>query len=75
MNDERLDNTFFALVETTKGVDNLIDYFFAFIGRKTDFFTEKDRAFKLVNEAMSEHYETWKTEKDRKEKVAREKAA
>jgi hypothetical protein len=38
MSDERLDSSFFYMVEQAKGLDNLIDYLFDFVERKTEFF-------------------------------------
>jgi len=44
----------------------LVDYFFDFIERKTDFFAQEERAFKLVNDCMKMHLTSWKAAKEKK---------
>ena len=72
MSDERLDSSFFYMVEQAKGLDNFIDYLFDFVERKTEFFSQEERAFKLVNDCMKTHLESWKAAKEKKEKIQRE---
>jgi hypothetical protein len=47
----------------------LVDYFFDFIERKTDFFAQEERAFKLVNDCMKMHLTSWKAAKEKKDVI------
>ena len=56
MSVENFDNLFLSIAQQCEngGIKELLNYFFGFLGRRTDFFygATKDEAFKVVTEAF-----------------------
>ncbi|CEL93907.1 unnamed protein product [Vitrella brassicaformis CCMP3155] len=56
--EERFDSFFMKVAEEARGIDNLMDYFFSFLERKTDFFTgvqDSKMAEQTVMKAFHKH--------------------
>jgi len=78
MHDERFDGFFMQVAQQAGGIDNILDAFFGFLNRKTDFFSgaEEGKARSLVNV----HLEKWmvegrkKREEDKEKHLAADKA-
>ena len=73
MEDERFDGMFMQVAQQAGGIENILDVFFGFLNRKTDFFTGADegKSRSLVNV----HLEKWIAEGKRKADEDREKNA
>lgn len=69
MADERFDSMLLAIAQQQQGIDGILDTFFSFLNRKTDFFTQPDMARRSVQQAMS-RYLAEAEEKQRKAKEA-----
>ncbi|GET87067.1 hypothetical protein, conserved [Leishmania tarentolae] len=69
MADERFDSMLLAIAQQQQGIDGILDTFFSFLSRKTDFFTQPDMARRSVQQAMN-RYLVEAEEKQRKAKEA-----
>ncbi|GMH94097.1 hypothetical protein TrST_g4075 [Triparma strigata] len=80
-NDDRFDGMFMNLAQQVRGIDPLLDTFFGFLRRKTDFFTGADdqQAMKKVMEALMKQKkfvdDDKKKAEEKKAKKAKEAAA
>ncbi|ORC86332.1 uncharacterized protein TM35_000292140 [Trypanosoma theileri] len=71
-NDERFDTMLLAIAQQHDGIDAILDTFFSFLGRKTDFFTHPDMARSAVQRALDRHL-TQAEEKLRKKQAEEKK--
>ncbi|KAK7195972.1 Nudc/CS domain containing protein [Novymonas esmeraldas] len=56
MADERFDSMLLAIAQQQpNGIDGILDTFFSFLGRKTDFFTQPEMARQSVQRCMDRH--------------------
>ncbi|KAG5483164.1 hypothetical protein CUR178_04739 [Leishmania enriettii] len=73
MADERFDSMLLAIAQQQqqqeRGIDGILDTFFSFLSRKTDFFTQPDMARRSVQQVM-DRYVSVAEEKQRKAKEA-----
>ncbi|KEG09955.1 nuclear distribution protein C like protein [Trypanosoma grayi] len=53
--DERFDSMLLAIAQQHDGIDSILDTFFSFLGRKTDFFTQPGLARTAVQRALDRH--------------------
>lgn len=53
--DERFDSMLLAIAQQHEGIDSILDTFFSFLGRKTDFFTQPPMARAAVQRALDRH--------------------
>ncbi|EKF98764.1 hypothetical protein TCSYLVIO_010327 [Trypanosoma cruzi] len=53
--DERFDTMLLAIAQQHDGIDSILDTFFSFLGRKTDFFTQPQKARESVQRALERH--------------------
>ncbi|CCW69813.1 unnamed protein product [Phytomonas sp. Hart1] len=63
---ERFDSMLMAVAKQQDGIDGILDVFFSFLNRKTDFFTQPEMARATVNKFMSRYL----TEAEEKKKRA-----
>jgi len=74
MDDERFDGMYMNMAQQVGGIDTLLDSFFGFMRRKTDFFSgaqSEDAARETVLKAFTKNKE--RADEDTREKVAKEK--
>ncbi|KAG5509381.1 hypothetical protein JKF63_06691 [Porcisia hertigi] len=69
MADERFDSMLLAIAQQQQGIDGILDTFFSFLSRKTDFFTQPDMARRTVQNIM-DRYLAAAEEKQRKAQAA-----
>ncbi|KAG5483303.1 hypothetical protein LSCM1_04845 [Leishmania martiniquensis] len=69
MADERFDSMLLAIAQQQQGIDGILDTFFSFLSRKTDFFTQPEMARRSVQQVMDRHVAAAE-EKQRKAKEA-----
>ncbi|KPA77208.1 hypothetical protein ABB37_07118 [Leptomonas pyrrhocoris] len=55
MADERFDSMLLAIAQQQQGIDGILDTFFSFLSRKTDFFTQSDMARRSVQQVMDRY--------------------
>ncbi|KPI84527.1 hypothetical protein ABL78_6412 [Leptomonas seymouri] len=55
MADERFDSMLLAIAQQQQGIDGILDTFFSFLSRKTDFFTQPDMARRSVQQVMDRY--------------------
>lgn len=55
MADERFDSMLLAIAQQQQGIDGILDTFFSFLSRKTDFFTQPDMARQSVQQVMDRY--------------------
>lgn len=53
--EERFDSMLLAIAQQHEGIDSILDTFFSFLGRKTDFFTQPSMARAAVQRALDRH--------------------
>ncbi|KAG8345122.1 N terminal conserved domain [Trypanosoma vivax] len=53
--EERFDSMLLAIAQQHEGIDAILDTFFSFLGRKTDFFTQPPMARAAVQRALDRH--------------------
>ncbi|CAJ1019570.1 conserved hypothetical protein [Leishmania braziliensis MHOM/BR/75/M2904] len=69
MPDERFDSMLLAIAQQQEGIDGILDTFFSFLSRKTDFFSQPDMARRSVHQVM-DRYLAAAEEKQRKAQEA-----
>lgn len=74
MSDERFDTMLLAIAQQHRGIDPLLETFFSFLSRKTDFFAHPDMAKEAVEKAMSRHLAKAKEAQDKKRREEDAKA-
>lgn len=52
---DKFDGLFMTGVQQAQGIDNYFDALFSFFARKTDFFSQEDRAMTTVNQYLTKH--------------------
>ena len=52
---ERFDGLFMTAVQQAQGIEGFFDALFSFFGRKTDLYSQEDRAMTMVNEFLTKH--------------------
>jgi hypothetical protein len=55
MADERFDSMLLAIAQQQQNIDGILDTFFSFLSRKTDFFTQPDMARSSVQQVMNRY--------------------
>lgn len=55
MADERFDSMLLAIAQQKEGIDGILDTFFSFLSRKTDFFTQPEMARASVQKVMDRY--------------------
>ena len=72
----QFDGLFMTGVQQAQGIDNFFDNLFGFFARKTDFYTEEEKAYTIVNKYLNKHIGAFKDDKKKQEalKVAKAKA-
>lgn len=73
MADERFDGVLMAVAQQQEGIDGILNVFFSFLFRKTDFFTQPDLAKSVVQKNM-DRYLALGEEKVRKQQQAMKEA-
>ena len=58
-------------VQQSQGIDNFFDNLFGFFARKTDLYTQEDRALTMVNQYLKKHIEQFKADKEKKASIER----
>lgn len=75
--DGKYDGVFYTIVQSSggQGYDSLFDEVFSWLRRKTDFFTDKEKAEKVIAQAGEKHAIGFQTDKVSKEKEDVERKA
>ena len=60
---DKFDGLFMTGVQQAQGIDNYFDCLFSFFARKTDFYSQEERALTTVNQYLTKHIELFKNEK------------
>ena len=58
-------------VQQSQGIDNFFDNLFGFFARKTDLYTQEDRALTMVNQYLKKHIDQFKSDKEKKASIER----
>ena len=57
---DKFDGLFMTGVQQAQGIDNFFDCLFGFFARKTDFYSQEERAMTTVNQYLTKHIELFK---------------
>jgi hypothetical protein len=74
MSDERFDGIFMNVVQQSQGIEEFFDNMFGFLGRKTDFYTQEEKALTIVTRCLTHHIQVFNKDKERKEAIEKKKA-
>ena len=78
---ERFDGLFMTAVQQAQGIEPFFDSLFSFFGRKTDLYTQEEKAMTMVNQFLTMHIGEFKKNVaaqeaiNKKKKEANDKAA
>jgi len=73
MGDERFDGIFMNVVQQSEGIEEFFDNMFGFLGRKTDFYTQEEKALTIVTRALTHHIQVFNKNKVRKEAIEKKR--
>lgn len=57
---DKFDGLFMTAVQQAQGIDNFFDHLFSFFGRKTDLFSQEERAYTMINGHLTKHINEFK---------------
>ena len=66
---DQFDGLFMTGVQQSQGIDNFFDNLFGFFARKTDLFTQEEKAYTMVNNYLRKHVETFKANKQKQDAI------
>ena len=72
---DQFDGLFMTGVQQSRGIENFFDNLFGFFARKTDLFTEENKAVTMVNQALTKHIAVFKDNVARQEAINKQKKA
>lgn len=75
MSDERFDSMLLAIAQQQQGIDGILETFFSFLNRKTDFFSQPDMAKATVDRIMTRYIAAGAEKRRQLEQKQREAAA
>ena len=52
---DKFDGLFMTAVQQAQGIENFFDSLFSFFGRKTDLYSQEERAYTMVNNYLTKH--------------------
>ena len=70
---DKFDGLFMTAVQQSQGIDNFFDNMFSFFARKTDFFSQEERAMTTVNQHLTRHIQAFNADKQKQEEIERRK--
>ena len=66
---------FMTAVQQAQGIENFFDSLFGFFGRKTDLYSQEDRAVGMVNSALQKHMAAFKENVKKQEAIEKARKA
>ena len=70
---EKFDGLFMTAVQQAQGIENFFDHLFSFFGRKTDLYSQEERAYTMINSYITKHIGEFKQNVEKQQAIEKAK--
>ena len=70
---DKFDGLFMTAVQQAQGIENFFDHLFSFFGRKTDLYSQEERAYTMINSYITKHIGEFKQNVEKQQAIEKAK--